>query len=254
MPFELYTRYYDLLNRDKDYAAEAAYIAGHIRRRTPDAKRILELGCGTGGHAEHLARLGFEVLGVDMSTGMLERAHQRRASLPADIRARLSYAEGDARTVRTGQLHDTVISLFHVMSYQTSDADLRAAHDTAAAHLSAGGLFLYDYWYGPAVLTQRPTERVRRLADEAIKVTRIAQPELHHARNVCDVNYTLFVENLASGQLQQFQEKHPMRYLFLPELQRLEGHEWNRSQDLAWMTDHAPSLDQWGALRILARA
>jgi len=173
--------------------------------------------------------------------------------LPADIRARLSYAEGDVRTVRTGQSHDTVISLFHVMSYQTGDDDLRAAHDTAAAHLPAGGVFLYDYWYGPAVLTQRPTERVRRLADEAIKVTRIAQPVLHHGRNVCDVNYTLFVERLASGELQQFQEKHPMRYLFLPELSGLQGSTWNGPEDLAWMKAEPPSLDHWGALRILAR-
>jgi hypothetical protein len=184
---------------------------------------------------------------------MLERAHQRRATLPADIRARLSYAEGDVRTVRTGQAHDAVISLFHVMSYQTSDEDVRAAHDTAAAHVTAGGLFLFDYWYGPTVLTLRPTERVRRLADEAIRVTRIAQPTLHHARNVCDVNYTLFVEDLASGTLQQFEEKHPMRYFFVPELAAVQGSRWAAPEDLAWMTQEAPSLEHWGALRIMAR-
>ena len=51
--FDTYARYYDLLYRDKDYAGEAAYVASHIRQHAPEAARILELGCGTGAHAEH---------------------------------------------------------------------------------------------------------------------------------------------------------------------------------------------------------
>jgi len=46
--FALYARYYDLLYADKDYAGEAAYVAGLIRQRLPGATRILELGSGTG--------------------------------------------------------------------------------------------------------------------------------------------------------------------------------------------------------------
>jgi len=253
-PFDLYTRYYDLLYRDKDYAAEAAYVAAAIRRRAPSATRILELGCGTGGHAEHLARLGFSVHGIDLSDGMLERANARRAQLPADVASRLSYAPGDARSVRVGESFDAVISLFHVMSYQTSNADLQAAYATAAAHLAPGGAFVYDYWYGPAVLTQQPGQRVRRLADDDIKVTRIAEPQLHGERNVCDVNYTLFVEAVATGAVHQFHETHPMRYLFLPELDLLEGSGWTGAEDRAWLSDAAPALDQWAAMRAVTRA
>ena len=250
LPFDLYTRYYDLLYRDKDYAAEAAYIAGLIRQQAPQACRILELGCGTGGHAEHLARMGFSVHGIDLSDSMLARAHARRAALPAPIAERLSFALGDARSVRVGQGFDAVVSLFHVMSYQTCQADLQAAYATAAAHLQPGGVFVYDYWNGPAVLTQQPGQRVRRLADAQLRVTRVAEPVMHWQRNVCDVNYTLFVQDLASGALHQLAETHSMRYLFQPELDLLEGPRWTGAQNLAWLGTQAPDASHWAAVRM----
>lgn len=250
-PFDAYTRYYDLLYRDKDYAAEAAYVAAALRRRRPGVQRILELGCGTGGHAEQLAALGFTVHGVDLSDGMVERAQARRAALPPALAQRLSYACGDARSVRTGERYDAVISLFHVMSYQTTNADLAAAYATAAAHLDGGGLFLFDYWFGPAVLAQQPGVRVRRLEGEDLKVTRIAEPELHALRNVCDVNYTLFVET--AGGTHRFAEKHPMRFLFVPELALLEGGDWRDPEDRAWMAGTAPGAGDWAAMRVITK-
>lgn len=250
LPFDLYTRYYDLLYRDKDYAGEAAYVATHLRRRAPQARRILELGCGTGGHAEQLARLGFEVHGIDLSDGMLARAEARRAALPPEIATRLSFAPGDMRSVRVGARFDAVISLFHVISYQTTQADLVTAYDTAAAHLLPGGVFLHDHWYGPAVLMQQPGVRVRRLADERIRVTRIAEPVLHAQRNVCDVNYTLFIEAVASGTLHQLQETHPMRFLFTPELAALEAGRWQAAESLGWMAATPPDETTWAAMRL----
>ena len=94
MAFDAYSRYYDLLYRDKDYAAEAQYVAGALRRHAPQAKRLLELGCGTGGHAEHLARAGYAVDGFDVSDTMLARAAARRATLPPEVAARLSFGRG----------------------------------------------------------------------------------------------------------------------------------------------------------------
>ena len=48
-----YSRYYNLLYKDKDYAGEAAYIYDLIGRYRPGATNILNLGCGTGRH-DHL--------------------------------------------------------------------------------------------------------------------------------------------------------------------------------------------------------
>jgi predicted TPR repeat methyltransferase len=76
--FDTYAEYYDLLYSEKNYAAEASYVAGLIRSSSADTHRLLELGCGTGGLAFELAKLGFDVTGVDLSECMLARAHAAR--------------------------------------------------------------------------------------------------------------------------------------------------------------------------------
>lgn len=253
MVFDSYSRYYDLLYRDKDYAGEAAYLASHLRRHAPHAGGILELGCGTGAHAEHLARMGYAVHGVDQSESMLARAAARKSGLPAETAARLSFGRGDVRTVRTGAIYDAVISLFHVMSYQTTNADLQAAFAAAAAHLRPGGLFLFDFWYGPAVLAHQPEVRVKRLADERIDVTRIAEPVMHANENVVDVNYTVFIDDKATGGAERVRETHRMRYLFLPELTLLRGTVFEERATLAWMSANALSAQSWSGFQVLAR-
>lgn len=252
--FDTYARYYDLLYRDKDYSGESEYVAALIRKQAPQAKRILELGCGTGAHAEHMARMGYTVHGVDMSEAMLACAEARKAVLPPEVAARLSFGFGDARSVRTKEIFDAVISLFHVMSYQTTNADLEAVFETASVHLQTGGLFLFDFWYGPAVLTQRPEVRVKRLEDEEIKVTRIAEPVLHVNENVVDVNYTVFIEVKASKEVGQVEETHRMRYLFLPELLRLADAEaWTNLRSFGWMKLQELHQEDWAGLLLATK-
>lgn len=256
--FALYARYYDLLYAGKDYAGEARYVAGLIRERQPQAARILELGCGTGAHAEQLARLGFTVHGIDLSEDMIERAEARRAALPAELAARISFSAGDARSVRVGKGQgadfDAVITLFHVMSYQTENADLQAAYDTAAWHLAPGGVFLHDHWWGPAVLAQQPEARVRRLEDGSRHFTRHARPVMHWQRNVCDVNYTIVAGSEDSPETEQFEETHPMRFLFAPELALFEAGDWHSPRHLGWMSEAPPDASTWAAVRMVSRA
>ena len=180
--FGSYAQYYDLLYRDKPYAAEAGHLHELLRAHAPGARALLELGCGTGAHAVALAALGYEIHGIDASATMLALAQPRASAV-------VSFALGDARTVRVPRRFDAVISLFHVMSYQTSNADLAAAFATARAHLEPGGTFVFDCWYGPAVLTDRPTVRTRAVEDDRIALTRTSEPALHAVRNVVDVRF-----------------------------------------------------------------
>lgn len=242
--FSAYSRYYDLLYRDKDYQAEANYVANIIERHA-GGRSVLELGCGTGSHAAHLAEMGYRVHGVDLSETMLAKAQERRTAVASEISARMTFELGDARSTRVGKKFDSVISLFHVMSYQTTNAEIEASFSTAAVHLEAGGIFLFDVWYGPAVLTERPEVRVKRLEDDAISVTRIAEPAIHANENVVDVKYQVWIEVKASGALEKVRETHRMRYFFKPELelmlaksgfQLLTAEEWLTGRELDFTT------------------
>lgn len=253
MVFDAYANYYDLIYRDKDYSAEVNYVISHIHDHLPQAARIFEMGCGTGAHAEYLARKGFTVHGVDMSEEMLARAELRKANLPAEVATRLSFSLGDVRSVRSEETYDAVISLFHVMSYQTKNCDLVAAFATAAAHLLPGGLFLFDFWYGPAVLSQQPDTRVKRLENDKILVTRIAEPEQVVNENLVNVHYDVFIEDKASNEVSKLAESHQMRYFFLPELELYRGASWSELTSEEWMTGDALSTDSWSGFQLLSR-
>lgn len=248
--FNEYARYYDLLYRDKDYAGETEYVHGLIQAHVPGARDILNIGCGSGRHDRCLVASGYTVTGVDMSEEMLAAAKEAAMDIAA-----LEYVLGDARTVRLGRQFDAVISLFHVMSYQVTNADLKAAFATAAAHLKPGGLFLFDCWYGPGVLSDRPTKRVKELEDDIICVNRIAEPVLHPNENVVDVNYRVSIKNKSTGDTGDIRETHRMRYLFVPEiLEYLEQCGLQLRFFRRWMEDAAPNETTWylfcGAARL----
>ena len=48
----------------------------HVTSLLPQGSRILDLACGTGTDAFWFAQHGYTVHGIDISDGMLERAHE----------------------------------------------------------------------------------------------------------------------------------------------------------------------------------
>ncbi len=251
--FGEYARYYDLIYRDKDYASEVDYIARLIHKFNPGAKSILELGSGTGIHADLLAARGFSVHGIERSLEMLARSRPLIEKHKRDhVSSTLMFTEGDIRAARLNKMFDVVISLFHVISYQTDNADVSAAFATAREHLKPGGVFIFDVWYGPAVLTDPPAVRVKRIADDQTAVTRIAEPVVHLNDNLVTVNYHLFVRNLQSGSVKEIRESHLMRYFFKPEVQWVGLQtklKYIHSEE--WLSGKAIGCDTWGVCFVL---
>jgi len=252
--FKKYSAYYDLLYRDKDYAGEAKYIVRTIRSVAPDAARILELGSGTGRHGRLLAALGFHVHGIERSVDMVAMAHAEPAPPLMAAGGSFTCEGGDVRSANLGRTFDAVIALFHVISYQTTNEDLRAAFRVAARHLAPGGVFLFDVWHGPAVLTEGPKERVKNVADKRFEVTRTARPELDSNRSTVKVTYEMQCRDRESGEIACFSEEHMMRYLFPTEIDLLAqvcGMRLVLTEE--FMTRRPPSASTWGVTYLLLK-
>lgn len=122
----------------EDYAEEAAFVRRLLEEAGGGTLRtLLELGSGGGNNASHL-KAHYALTLVDLSPDML---HVSRALNPE-----CEHAQGDMRSVWLGRVFDAVF-VHDALGYLTSERDLGAAIETAAAHCRPGGVAVFapDY-------------------------------------------------------------------------------------------------------------
>lgn len=243
--FRDYAKYYDLLNKDKEYEKEVNYIDTLIKIYKPNAQSILELGSGTGAHAIGLAKKGYQIHGVDLSLEMVEIANGKIEKAP-NVTNKVSFTNADIRDLDLGKTFDVVLSLFHVMSYQITNIDLEKVFFTANQHLDQDGLFLFDCWYGPGVLSDKPEVRIKRFDNNDMHIYRIAEPVMFPNENLVEVHYEIIAMNKKKNSLEFVNEVHKMRYLFLPELQQIaKQYEFNIIDAFEYMSMEKLSFQSW---------
>jgi len=243
----LYSQYYELLYQDKDYAKEADYVDRLIQQNLDRPKTILNLGCGTGKHDELLHDRGYQIHGVDMSEEMLVIAKNKEKS-------GLHFSQANIQQLSLSQTFDAAISLFHVMSYQTTNLALDQVFSGVSRHLNNDGLFIFDFWYGPAVLTDLPKNTIKRLESDQVKVLRVAEPSMHVDLNTVNVNFDIFITQKSDNQLTHQKELHTMRFFFDPELEEIcSRHGFRVESKHRWLGDDLPDFNTWNAVWVLRK-
>lgn len=250
--FGTYSGFYDALYEDKDYDAECDFLElvfgeyGSGRVGT-----VLDLGCGTGGHDIPLARRGYEMVGVDRAPGMVEQARAKAATEGLTP----EFVVGDVCGVDLGRTFDAVISMFAVVSYQTTNDDLAHMMRVARRHLNGGGLFVFDGWFGPGVLAQRPEHKSKAIELEGgEQIVRSATPSLDLMAHTVRVDYE--VQRKRGGEvLESSEESHTVRFLFPQEITQflsISGFELAAIGPLMDL-DRALTEDDWN-FSVVARA
>jgi len=215
--FKDYAYYYNTFYQSKDYRMEALQVDSLLKKYGINGTSLINFGCGTGKHDIELARFGYQCTGIDISSFMIDIARANAAKEGMQI----YFSVEDIRMFEPQRQYDAVISLFHVMSYQTKNDDILSAFKSARKTLRQGGLFLFDVWYGPGVLSDKPGIRVKEIEDEQNKLLRVARPIIHDKDNVVDVCYDILVIQKETGYARGIKEIHSMRYFFRPELELL---------------------------------
>jgi SAM-dependent methyltransferase len=214
-----YAGAYDTLYGEKDYAAECDMIEALMALTGGAAKsRLIDLGCGTGNHAIPLAQRGFAVTGLDMSAAMLERARQKAAI--AGVAGKTDFQLGDVRQALPGvRDFNAAIMMFAVLGYQQTDVDVRAALSAARGYLVPGAPFIFDVWYGPGVVADKPGPRERTVGEDGQRLVRRTNSILDEERHLCAVQFDLEVWR-DGVRVEQTHEEHVMRFFFPEELER----------------------------------
>lgn len=241
-----YSRYYNLLYKDKDYKSETDYIEKIIKKYSQaSGKILLDIGCGTGCHLKHFAEKGYDIFGVDLSSGMIEKAKEYLKKDEGLYCAKASDFKIDKK-------FDVIVSLFHVMSYQTENSELEKIFKNIFDHLNSGGIFIFDFWYDPACLTDKPSVRIKRLEDENVKITRLTEPVMHSNINIIDVNFEVIIEDKKTKIIDVINETHYMRYFFLPELEQYVKQAGLKVLDsFEWMKTEGLSFDSWYGVMVV---
>jgi SAM-dependent methyltransferase len=125
--------WFHLLTHPSDYAEEAEFVTRVADEEARGkVQTLLELGSGGGNNASHLKH-HFECTLTDISPEML--------ALSKTLNPECEHVLGDMRTLRLGSTFD-VVFIHDAVSYMTAEDDLRAAVETAAAHMRPGGVLV----------------------------------------------------------------------------------------------------------------
>ncbi|MFC5405174.1 class I SAM-dependent DNA methyltransferase [Cohnella soli] len=139
---------YDRLMEEMPYS-EWMNFARRCFERYGIPKSIVDLGCGTGNLAIPLARSGFGVFGIDISSEMLSVARSKWDEPTArggyrDEPGTIRWLQQDMRDWELPEAADAVICFCDCLNYLTEGHDVAAAIQATYEGLAPGGLFLFD--------------------------------------------------------------------------------------------------------------
>ena len=249
--FGSYSNYYDLFYKDKDYPAEVDFTDSLIKKyANGNVKTILDMGCGTGGHAFLLAEKGYNVTGIDIADRMLSIAKEKAKK----ARIAVDFLKADIRDFNLNKRFDAAIAMFAVMGYQTTNEDLEKALLNVSQHLELGGLFIFDVWFGPTVLTERPETRIQEFKKDGVRTIRMVTPELNSISQIVSVKYNILQIN-SEKVIAEVDEVHEMRVFFIQELKWfLESAGFEMMKVCPFMdADREPRQGDWN-ISVVAKA
>lgn len=131
--YEDLAQWWQAISPPSEYEEEAALYVEMIQNAANrPVRNVLELGSGGGNNASHMKR--------HFTMTLVEPSREMR-SLSEHLNPECEHHPGDMRTVRLGRTFDAVFVHDAVM-YMTTEHDLHAALETAAAHVAPGGVVL----------------------------------------------------------------------------------------------------------------
>lgn len=184
--YEIFGEFYDAAMGNRSESAKHVSELLHVSH--PSARKVLELGCGTGSILKRLQER-YEVSGLDLSNKMLSLA---RKKVP---QAKLS--RQDMVNFQIDDRFDAVFCVFDSINHVPRFSDWRKVFVRVHQHLSPGGCFIFD------INTQRKLERL------------IAEPPWVHrfSKNLLIIDVTARVNHGSNWNIKVFEHVNHDRYV-----------------------------------------
>jgi SAM-dependent methyltransferase len=205
--YRKFGKYYDqIYSSFYDYKKECDNLEMIFSKHSMESlKEILDIGCGTGTHAIELAKRGYKVTGIDISSVMIEEAKKKAEKKNLKIDFKLQ----DMREITLPQKFDAAICLFGGFGYLHTSEDLNGFFRGVKKCLKGPSLIIFEYWN---VKTVKPGFRSWVKADDEEKgttVIRLSESDFDEENRIISLNLDFYV---FSGKevIDRFTEAHEL--------------------------------------------
>jgi len=184
--YQIFGEFYDAVMGDRSGAAK--HLLKLIRAAKPNARNVLELGCGTGSVLKHMQHK-YQVSGLDTSSKMLSIARQK---VP---HARLF--QQDMVDFQIDDRFDVICCVYDSINHVRRFSDWKKVFAGVRRHLAPGGCFIFD------INTQRKLER------------HVAEPPWVHRfeKNLLIIKVTALANHASNWNIKVFEHLHGNRYV-----------------------------------------
>lgn len=199
-----FAKVYDLFMEDVPYKEWSRWIAEMLRAHGIEDGLVLDLACGTGVMTELLEEAGYDMIGIDQSEEMLERALDRKEQSGHDI----LYLCQDMREFELYGTVRAIVSVCDSMNYVLEEeAFLDILTAAAENYLDYGGLFLFDLntEYKYRMLLGEQT-----IAENREEGSFIWENSYDEEEKINEYELTLFIRE-DSGYYRKYEEVHYQR-------------------------------------------
>ena len=231
---------YDRLMVDVPYTEWARYYAELLQLYgvRPGA-RCVECACGTGNLTIPLARLGYSMVGMDLSAEMLNRAQQKAREQGMT----LPFVRMDMRHLSVQRPVDAVLATCDGPNYLLTEHDLSTFFDRAMAALRPGGVLAFD--------VSTPFKIAQALGDQSFTTSEedlvyIWQGQYHEHKHTLEIHLDAFIQE-SSGLYKRIQEDQCQRAYTREELSNLL--QISGFRDIRFFGDRTMEVPETEAIR-----
>jgi 2-polyprenyl-3-methyl-5-hydroxy-6-metoxy-1,4-benzoquinol methylase len=141
-------------------------IANVLHSLSPS--KVIDIGCGPGWLSEYLARLGFDMTGIDFSEDFIEIAEKRKRQIPYFDKLKLRYRVSDAHSIISNQKYDCAILYSSLHHFDEPERVLKNIYDLLT---EKGFLIIHEGERPP-----KGSDGEKRLIDEMKKSKWLERP------------------------------------------------------------------------------
>ena len=140
MSYDIFSEFYDRLTDNVEYEKRADYFCRLLSMCEINSGILLDLGCGTGSMSVKMAEKGFDVIGVDISIGMLGAAQQKMY----ESGQKILFLNQPMQDIDLYGTVDCAICVLDGINHLNNSDEVRQTFEKVSLFMNQGGAFAFD--------------------------------------------------------------------------------------------------------------